>query len=129
MPAFAKSLRVLVIDDAHNALFLALLLQSHGHETAMVRDGAAAALFVRSRRPDVLIVDLGMPGEDGYAVARRLQPLFDIKPLWIALTGYPTDALRKRSRAVVFDHHLVKPVEPDELLQLLRDRAGKSGGI
>jgi CheY-like chemotaxis protein len=123
------SLRVLVIDDdADNAATLAILLQIKGYDVATAPDGIAAERAVRSRRPDVLFIDLVLPGEDGYAVARRLKPHFASKPLLVALTGYTKDGLRHRSEVEGFDHHLLKPVEPEELLRLLRDHAGRLDG-
>src|SRR4051812_5475512 len=116
MAASTPPLRVLVIDDdADNAASLAFLLQINGYEVDTGCDGAAAELAVRSRRPDVLFVDLGLPGESGFAVVKRLQPLFAAKPLLVALTGFTAEAHRRRSVEEGFDHHLIKPAEPTEL--------------
>jgi two-component system CheB/CheR fusion protein len=123
------SLRVLVIDDdADNAASLAILLQIKGYDVATALDGIAAERAVRSRRPDVLFIDLGLPVEDGYAVAKRLRPYFAAKPLLVALTGFTAEAYRRRSLEESFDHHLLKPVEPEELLRLLRDHAERLDG-
>ena len=129
------SLRVLVIDDEpDNAASLAMLLRISGYESATACDGASAESAVRTRAPDVLFVDIGLPGESGYAVAKRLRPLFPAKPLLVALTGYATDADEQRSRDEGFDYHLAKPANPDELLQILRshvlrlERNGTGGG-
>jgi CheY-like chemotaxis protein len=129
------SLRILVIDDeADNAASLAMLLQLKGYEVDTAHDGASSEAAVRSRRPDVLFIDLGLPREDGYAVAKRLRPLFAARPLLVALTGHATEADHRRSRDEGFDHHLAKPADPDELLQILSsyvsglDRCGIGGG-
>src|SRR5256885_1931077 len=98
------SLRVLVIDDEpDNATSLAMLLQTWGFETATACDGASAEAAVRSRPPDVLFLDIGLPGESGYAVAKRLRPLFAAKPLLVALTGHATEADDRRSQDEGFD--------------------------
>jgi CheY-like chemotaxis protein len=118
--AARRPLHVLVIDDKpDNATSLALLLQINGYEVDTACDGSSAEAAVRSRSPDVLFIDLGMPGEDGYAVARRLRALFPVKPLLVALTGYGAEADQKRTIDEGFDHHLIKPADPDELLRLL----------
>src|SRR2546421_6894966 len=94
----APSLRILVIDDnADNAASLAMLLQISGYEVETACCGNAAETAVRSRLPDVLLIDIGLPSEDGYAVAKRVWPLFATKPLLVALTGHATDAYRRRS--------------------------------
>jgi CheY-like chemotaxis protein len=123
------SLRVLIIDDnADNAASLALLLQISGYEAEVACCGTAAERAVRSRPPDVLFIDIGLPGEDGYAVAKRLRPLFATKPLLVALTGHAPEAYRRRSIEEGFDHHLLKPAEPAELLRLLHDHARRPVG-
>jgi CheY-like chemotaxis protein len=123
------SLRVLIIDDdADNATSLALLLQISGYEAEAACCGTAAERAVRCRPPDVLFIDLGLPSEDGYAVAKRLRPLFAAKPLLVALTGHATEAFRKRSLEEGFDHHLLKPAEPTAILRLLRDHAQQVAG-
>jgi CheY-like chemotaxis protein len=120
----APSLRILIIDDeADNAASLAMLLQLSGYQVETACCGNAAETAVRSRLPDVLFIDIGLPGEDGYAVAKRLRPLFVAKPLLIALTGHAPEVYRRRSIEEGFDHHFLKPTEPAELLQLLGDHA------
>ena len=120
-------MRVLVVEDYEDgAESLALLLRFYGHEVEVARDGATAIRKAQEKLPNVLLMDIGLPGEDGYAVARRLRPLFAAKPLLVALTGYASDAYRRRSRDEGFDHHLIKPAEPDELLRLLHDHARRA---
>lgn len=77
---------------------------------------------VRWFRPDVVLMDIGLPGIDGYEVARRLRADGELAAgiiLLVAVTGYAEDEARRRSREAGFDHHLVKPVDPDGVLTLL----------
>jgi PAS domain S-box-containing protein len=113
--------RVLVVDDnVDAALSLSRLLQADGHEVEAVHDGAAALASAPGWRPDVILLDIGLPGLDGYEVARRLRqhPQTE-KTLLIALTGYGQDEDRRRSQEAGFDHHLVKPIERGSLRKLL----------
>jgi CheY-like chemotaxis protein len=125
----APSLRILIVeDDADNAASLAMLFHISGFEAEAACCGAAAERAVRCRPPDVLFIDIGMPGEDGYAVAKRLRPHFAAKPLLVALTRHATEVCRQRSRDEGFDHHLLKPAEPTEILRLLRNHAQQIAG-
>jgi len=117
--------RVLVVDDNHDSAdSLGLLLQLTGHEVRTAYDGPTALEAARSYRPEVAVVDLGLPRMDGCELARRLrqQPGWDAV-LLVALTGYGTDEDRRRTREAGFDNHLVKPVE-FEALQRLLTRSG-----
>ena len=123
-PAAARALparRVLVVDDNTDAaLTLDLLLKSLGQETHVVHDGHAALEAVGHFRPDIVLLDIGMPGLDGYEVARRLRALKEAGSLRIvAVTGWGTEADRRRSQEAGFDLHLVKPLDTDELAQAL----------
>jgi two-component system CheB/CheR fusion protein len=115
--------RVLVVDDNVDvAESLGLLLRLGGHEVRVVHDGLAALEQVQADPPELVFLDIGMPGMDGNEVARRLrqQPGLDGLVL-IALTGWGTSEDRRQTAEAGFDHHLVKPVEPEELEQLLAD--------
>jgi PAS domain S-box-containing protein len=105
-------LRVLVVEDNHDAAeTLGELLELAGHEVALAFDGATAVTAARAQRPDVVISDIGLPGElDGYAVARALRadPALGGVHL-IALSGYADEDARRRSREAGFDEHLAKP--------------------
>ena len=118
-PMLAK--RILVVDDnVDAATTLQLLLKSLGHEACAVYDGQQALGMALSFRPDVVLLDIGMPGLDGYEVARRLRALERERPLRIiAITGWGQEADRTRSREAGFDVHLVKPVSPETLERLL----------
>jgi signal transduction histidine kinase len=113
--------RILVVDDNVDAAeSLALLLRLQGHDVAVAADGPTALEKARAERPEVIFLDLGMPGMDGYEVARRLRQLPDVGPVrLVALTGWGQEEDRRRTRQAGFDHHVVKPVEPDALHQLL----------
>jgi PAS domain S-box-containing protein len=118
--------RVLVVDDnVDAAAALGVLLQSLGHETCVVHDGLEALKMAVEFRPDIVLLDIGMPGLDGYEVARRLRLLkkdgtFRI----IALTGWGQESDRQKSQEAGFDVHLVKPVDRNELVQVLGEKNG-----
>jgi PAS domain S-box-containing protein len=119
--------RVLVADDnVDAATSLALLLQIEGHEVAVVYDGAEAVDQVPHFRPDLVILDIGMPKMDGLEAARRIRATSEGKNLvLVAVTGWGQPADRERTRAAGFDAHLVKPVEGGAL-QALLDRLVRS---
>jgi CheY-like chemotaxis protein len=107
------SLRVLVVDDNVDAAdSLGMLLQLQGHDVRLVHDGLDALAAVREFRPDAILLDLGLPGIDGYEVARQLRMDVELRqPRLIALTGWGSEDDRRRALAAGFDHHLVKPVD------------------
>jgi CheY-like chemotaxis protein len=116
-------LRMLVVEDhADSARSLSLLLELLGHEVEVVADGRKALEAVERFRPAVVLLDIGLPGMDGYEVARRLRARGS-KALLVSLTGYGRDADKLRSREAGFDHHLVKPVEPETLKKLIASMA------
>jgi CheY-like chemotaxis protein len=113
--------RVLVVDDNPDAAdSLAMLLEFLGAVVHVVNSGSAALAALGTFGPDVVLMDIGMPGMDGYAVAQciRQQPQFNGLRL-IAVTGWGQEGDRRSSRASGFDHHLTKPVDIEELLALL----------
>jgi PAS domain S-box-containing protein len=121
-PALAGSTirRVLIVDDNEDAgEALSLVLQVHGHETRTARDGTAALAEAASFRPEVVFLDIGLPGLDGYEVARRLRERFGAAVRLVALTGFGQDEDRRRGREAGFDEFLVKPAGPEELMQAL----------
>jgi signal transduction histidine kinase len=112
---------VLVVDDNKDAATsLAAVLQHEGHDVRLAYDGPAALEAVAAAKPQVVLLDIGMPGMDGYEVARRMRqsPGFDATPI-IALTGFGSADDHRRSREAGFDQHLTKPVDPEALLDLL----------
>lgn len=114
-------LHVVVVDDNRDAAeSLALVLRFHGAEVATAYDGASALSRARQQRPHVMLLDLGMPGMDGFKVAAELQRAFtDQPPLLVALTGWGQQEDVQRTRLAGFAAHLVKPVEPRRVVELL----------
>jgi two-component system CheB/CheR fusion protein len=113
--------RILVVDDNVDAAeSLALLLQVQGHEVEVAHDGPLALKTAERFRPEVVLLDIGLPRMDGYQLARlmREQP-WGNGTLIVALTGYGQDEDRQRSAAAGFNAHLVKPVDLECLAQLL----------
>jgi CheY-like chemotaxis protein len=116
-----SSRRILVVDDNHDAAdSLGLLLKFLGADAQVVYDGPGALEAIRTYRPAVVLLDIGMPGMKGYEVARQVRQEPDFRDIvLVALTGWGQDEDRLRSKAAGFDHHLVKPVAPDALQALL----------
>jgi len=128
LPALARasnvrSRRVLVVDDnVSSAQSLAMILKLDGHDVQIAHDGTVALDAVRRFRPEAVLMDIGLPGMDGYEVALRLQQQPELREnilLLAAVTGYAEDEAQQRSREVGFDHHLVKPVDPEVVLALI----------
>jgi CheY-like chemotaxis protein len=115
MPAAPKT--VLVVDDNRDAAdSLAMLLEIGGHQVTTVYSAADALTRAAEIKPAVIVMDVGLPEIDGCEVARRMRGMPDLVGVrLIALTGYGTDEDRRRTRDAGFDHHLVKPVDLDDL--------------
>ena len=121
-------MRVLVIEDNVDAAeTLHDLLELFGYQVAVAHSGLEGIETARTFRPQVVLCDIGLPGMDGYAVARHLrqEPAIAGARL-IALTGYGRESDRQLAREAGFDLHLVKPVEPLELQKLLGEAGGMS---
>jgi CheY-like chemotaxis protein len=114
-------MRVLVVDDEiDTAETLAEVLTTLGHDVRTAADGTRALETARAFSPDVVLLDLGLPGIDGYEVARRLRAERSTRPLrLIAVTGYGQDVDRKNTELAGFDAHMVKPVRIAALERLL----------
>jgi PAS domain S-box-containing protein len=112
---------ILVVDDNVDAAeAMSMLLTIIGHTTRVAHDGPEALEAVRSYAPDVVLLDLGLPGMTGFEVCQKIRAMDGTKaPLVVALTGWGQDSDRKKSRESGFDHHLVKPVDYDALADLL----------
>jgi signal transduction histidine kinase/ActR/RegA family two-component response regulator len=125
----APSRRVLIVDDnVDSADSLALLLRRQGNEVHAVYDGIAALAAVESFRPDVVLLDIGLPQLDGYHAAQRIrQQTNGHQVTLIAVTGWGQVKDRERSHASGFDAHLTKPVEPAMLEELLRGLPARHG--
>lgn len=113
--------RILVVDDNRDAAeMLAELLILSGNELRLAHDGLEALEVSDDFRPDVVLLDIGLPGMNGYEVARKIrEQTWGERIVLVALTGWGQDEDKRRSRDAGFDHHLTKPVEPDVLLALL----------
>jgi PAS domain S-box-containing protein len=119
--AVTKGQRILVVDDnVDSAETLAAMLGIMGHEAHVAHDGPECLEQVIRLAPSIVLLDIGLPGMNGFEVAQRLRASPATRALrLIALTGYSSDHDRDRSRAAGFDHHLVKPVDFDVLEKLL----------
>jgi len=123
-PVQVPSMRILVADDNRDAAdSLQRVLALFGHEVRVAYDGASALRISGEFRPRVAILDLGMPCTDGYAVARSLRRQGDLT--LVALTGWGQETDRRRTADAGFDHHLIKPVDPQMLNALLAEAAKK----
>ena len=113
--------RILVVDDDHDsAESLAMLFQLMGHDVRAAHNGLAAVDLAEAFRPDLIVLDIGMPGLDGYEVCRRIrQHSWGRAAVIAALTGWSRDEDRDRSEQAGFDHFLVKPVDPKALENLI----------
>jgi CheY-like chemotaxis protein len=116
-----NKLRILVVDDNRDVVeSLALLLESDGHQVLTAYDGISALETARIERPVIILLDIGLPGMDGYSVAQALRRNHGLeRTMLIALTGYGQPDDRKKSSASGFDEHLVKPVDIGKLRKLL----------
>jgi len=124
----AAGCRVLVVDDMRDSAdSLALAVQALGHEVEVAYSGEAALRKVEATRPDIVLLDLGMPGMDGYEVCRRIRATpWGHEVLLVAQTGWGNDNDREATRRAGFDHHLVKPVELGALAALLESASPSS---
>jgi two-component system CheB/CheR fusion protein len=113
--------RVLVVDDNVDAAdSVAMILRMSGYDVRCTHDGLSALDTAKVYHPDIVVLDIGLPGISGYEVARRLRldPEFEATPL-VAVTGYGQEVDRRRSKSAGIDYHLTKPVDPATLQQLL----------
>ncbi|HZF02841.1 MAG TPA: response regulator [Patescibacteria group bacterium] len=112
--------RILLIEDNADAReALRALLELDGYEVHAAADGIEGLDLARTKAPEVALVDIGLPGFDGYEVARRMKALPAPPSVMIALTGYSEPEDRQRATEAGFAAHLVKPVDPDGLSRLL----------
>jgi signal transduction histidine kinase len=125
----ARPVRVLVVEDNVDAAeSLATLLRLWGHDVRVVHDGLDALDEARAYQPEVVLLDIGLPGLDGYQVAERLRDEVGLDhALLVAMTGYGQPEDRRRSREAGIHHHFVKPVEPYVLRNLLAEVASPVG--
>jgi signal transduction histidine kinase/ActR/RegA family two-component response regulator len=122
-----RKMRALVVDDNQDAAdSLAALLEIDGFDVRTVYDGAAAVRASAQASPDMIVMDLGMPGMDGYETARAIRQQAGAENiLMIALTGWGQNDARRRTVEAGFDHHLVKPVELEQIVKLAGQRQNR----
>ncbi len=110
--------RILVVEDGQDAAdLLRELLESEGYQVSLARDGVSALQVVAAEQPELCIMDIGLPGMDGYELARRIRRMNLPRGIrLIAATGWGSDADRELSREAGFDAHMVKPIVYSELL-------------
>lgn len=121
--------RILLVDDQPDIVeSLALLLRTSGYSLHTAEDGVSAVQIADTLRPDVMVIDLGMPRMDGYQVARwvRQQP-WGTRATLIAVTGWGQESDRRRTLDAGFDAHLVKPVDLDALIRLIDVSSSTAG--
>lgn len=119
-PSGQRGRLILVVEDNYDAReAMRALLELDGHAVEVAADGAQAVDMARAKHPDVALIDIGLPGLDGYEVARRIRASAAPRPVLIALTGYSQPEDRQRATDAGFDAHLIKPVDPAELSRLL----------
>jgi CheY-like chemotaxis protein len=113
---------VLVVEDNEDAReMLSILLTQDGHEVHLANDGPSGLQAVLTFRPDIGLLDLGLPGLDGYALARSIRANHESQQIYlIALTGYGQSEDRLRSEEAGFDAHIVKPIDVNQLALLLQ---------
>ncbi len=128
-PAERRPARVLVVDDnVDTARGMARLLRLIGHDVRAAHTGPEAIEIARDFRPEFVLLDIGLPGMDGYRVASTLRgEEFGRDAVIVAVSGYGQDEDRRRSREAGFDYHLVKPVDHDALLGLLKTKGRANG--
>src|SRR5262249_54582775 len=115
-------LRILLVEDhADTAATMAELLRLHGYDVLVFGTGIEALRHAQANPPDVVLLDIGLPGMDGWELAQRLRALPGPRgPLLVAITGYGQEVDRERSRQAGIHLHLVKPVDPVDLEQVLQ---------
>jgi signal transduction histidine kinase len=124
----SSGLRILVVDDNQDsAISMTLLLELQGHEVHVAHAGPAALRVAADKRPDVILLDIGMPGMNGYEVAKQLRAQDEFADtLLVAITGYGRASDVKQTQSAGFDHHLVKPVDYEKLQAVLASKSAKN---
>jgi PAS domain S-box-containing protein len=129
-PPRGRGHRILVVDDNQDAAnSLAMLLRMKGHDVRTAYDGLEAIDAAASHKPEVVLLDVGLPRLNGFDVARRLRESEEQRQvILVALTGWGHDEDRRRSKEAGFDHHMVKPADPAALDRVLESLASRQGG-
>ena len=125
-PDAPRRQRVLIIEDnADNREMMRILLETSGNEIYEAPDGVSGVEMTIQLQPDIVLVDIGLPGIDGYEVARQIRAKLCDRSRLIALSGYGQEKDRQRAFDAGFDDHLLKPVDPTRLLEILAARRGQ----
>ena len=125
-PDAPRRQRVLIIEDnADNREMMRILLETSGNEIYEAPDGVSGVEMTIQLQPDIVLVDIGLPGIDGYEVARQIRAKLCDRSRLIALSGYGQEKDRQRAFDAGFDDHLLKPVDPTRLLEILATRRGQ----
>ena len=129
-PRLAEGAKIVIVEDNRDSReMLCELMGQAGFHCHAVETGIEALEIIDALRPQIAVLDLGLPGIDGFEVARRIRANPKVSSMWlIALTGYGQAADRRFGQEVGFDEHLVKPVDTDELLRLLEEMRSVTGG-
>jgi CheY-like chemotaxis protein len=122
------SLRIVIVDDNRDAAdSLAMLLTMDGHQVSVTHDGVSALSVIEAVRPQVAVLDIGMPDMNGYQLAQRIRSSLPSEPMvLVALTGWGQAQDLARAKAAGFDHHLVKPAEPEAIRSLIASIGGRA---
>ena len=128
--ADGRGVRVLVVDDSVDlAMSIKMLLKIMGHDVQIAHDGPSALTAFQTHQPDVILLDIGMPGMNGYEIARQLRREQGTRhPLVVAVSGYGQDEDKRKAREAGFDTFLTKPVHPQALAELLSMEKMLAGG-
>ena len=111
---------MVVDDNIDSADSLALLLKNMGHDVRTANEGQSAIEVAKGFFPEIVLLDIGLPGIDGYEVARRLRKeAYGREALLVALTGYGQEGDRRLTEEAGFDHHLTKPADPARLYHII----------
>ena len=122
-----SSQRVLIIEDNRDAReMFRIMLELSGHEVLEAEEGVSGLEMLKSNPPDVAVIDVGLPGLNGYEVARRFREEPGSRSVvLVALTGYGTPEAQERSRKSGFNYHLIKPVNGEALEEIMREAASR----
>ena len=126
-----SSRRVLIIEDNRDAReMFRIMLELSGHEVLEAEEGVSGLEMLKTARPDVAVIDVGLPGLNGYEVARRFREETDSAGVMlVALTGYGTPEAKERSRKAGFDHHLIKPVNGETLEEIMQEASPRRARV
>ena len=123
-PPVTRRRRILIVDDNEDAREgLGLLLRCAGHEVETSEDASSGLDKLRTFQPEIALIDIGLPGVDGYALARMARQTLEAKATClVALTGYDRAEDRQKALAAGFEAHMAKPIDPDRLYAFLNER-------